>query len=55
MKGQIEFYVCDLHAADCVYHHACNLNFRTGRDIPLRFREVPNEIYQLKMSLTKGV
>ena len=42
-KGRTEFYGCDLHAADCVYHLVCDLNFRTGWGIPLRFREVPNE------------
>ena len=29
---------CDPHAADCVYHHSCSVNFRTLRDISNRFR-----------------
>lgn len=28
----------DLPAVDAVYHQLCNVNFRTGRNIPLRFR-----------------
>ena len=38
VKGRIEFYGADLHAADCVYHHSCSVNFRTGRDIPIQFQ-----------------
>ena len=27
----------DLPAVDACYHQACSVNFRTGKDIPLRF------------------
>ena len=41
VKGRIEYYGCDLHAADCLYHHSCSGNFRSGRDIPLQFQSGP--------------
>ena len=37
VRSRIEYYGFDLHAADCVYHHSCDGNFRSSRDIPLRF------------------
>ena len=37
VKGRIEYFAADLHAADCVYHQACSVNFRTGRDIPQQY------------------
>ena len=33
VSGKIEFYASDLHAADCVYHHSCCTNFRTGKEV----------------------
>ena len=30
VKGRIEYYCCDLHAADCIYHHSCSGNFQSG-------------------------
>lgn len=30
-------YANDLHAVDAVYHHICNTNFRTFRNIPKKF------------------
>lgn len=41
VKGRIEYYMRDLHAADCLYHHSCDVNFRTGRDIPLQYQTEP--------------
>lgn len=41
VKGRIECYGCDLHAADCVYHHACSSHFRMGKNIPLQFQSDP--------------
>ena len=41
VKGCIEYYCGDLHAADCLYHHSCSGNFRSGLDIPLQFRGDP--------------
>ena len=29
----------DLHAADAIYHKACDINFRTMRQIPTGFRK----------------
>ncbi|KAG7156758.1 hypothetical protein Hamer_G006773 [Homarus americanus] len=40
VKGRIEYYGCDLHAADCIYHRSCSANFRSGLSIPLQFQNV---------------
>ena len=42
VKGRIEYYHGDLHAADCVYHQVCSSHFRCGRDVPLQFRTDPD-------------
>ncbi len=36
VRGRIEF-APDLHAADARYHYLCNINFRTGKEIPKQF------------------
>lgn len=36
--GRLEF-LRDLHAADAVYHQACSVNFRTGKQIPREYTE----------------
>ncbi|KAG7164298.1 hypothetical protein Hamer_G003454 [Homarus americanus] len=41
VKGRIEYYGCDLHAADCIYHRSCSGNLRSGLSIPLQFQNVP--------------
>ena len=33
VRGRLEF-AQDLHAADAVYHQACSVNFRTGKQFP---------------------
>ena len=30
-------YAQDLHAADAVYHQACSVNFRTGKQVPQQY------------------
>lgn len=40
VRGRIEYYGCDLHAADCIYHHSCSGNFRSGLCTPLQFQNV---------------
>ena len=40
--GRIQF-VNDLHAADVVYHQACCINFRTGKNIPKKFAKESNK------------
>ena len=37
IKGRIEYFGGDLHAADCVYHHSCCTNFRINRNKPLQY------------------
>ena len=34
----------DLHAADAIYHIVCSVNFRTGKQIPLRYRSDTSSI-----------
>ena len=41
VKGGIRF-TTDLHAADAVYHTACDLNFRTGKNLPKSYSENDN-------------
>ena len=41
VKGRIEYFCGDLHAADCIYHHSCSINFRTDRDVPRQYRSCP--------------
>lgn len=41
VRGRVQFFSADLHAAECEYHHSCDVNFRTLRDIPMRFRIGP--------------
>ena len=38
VKGRIECFAKDLHAADCIYDQQCSVNFRSDRDIPEQFR-----------------
>ena len=40
--GRLE-YAQDLHAADAVYHQACNVNFRTGKQVPQKYGTDGNE------------
>ena len=40
VQGLIEYFGGDLHAADCVYHQSCNVNFRTKREMPKQFKSV---------------
>ena len=35
-RGRIEF-VDDLHASDAIYHKNCNVNFKTGKNVPSSF------------------
>ncbi|KAJ8870623.1 hypothetical protein PR048_029646 [Dryococelus australis] len=35
--GRMNTIVADLHAADTVYHRSCSANFRTGRNVPVRY------------------
>ena len=35
--GRINCKMSDLHAADCVYHRSCCVNFRTGKYIPAKY------------------
>ena len=36
--GRIEYFMSDLHAADCVYHRSCSVNFRTERNISHQYQ-----------------
>ena len=41
VKGRIEYFAGDLHAAECIYHPQCSVNFRSGLDIPMDFKGEP--------------
>ena len=41
VKRRIRF-TTDLHAADAVYHTACNSSFRTGKKLPKKYSENEN-------------
>jgi hypothetical protein len=38
VQGRIEYFFGELVAANCIYHHSCDVNFRTGRNIPVQYR-----------------
>ncbi len=39
VKGRIEYYGRDLHAADCVYQYLCSSSFLNGCNIPIQFQK----------------
>jgi len=39
--GRVEFFGGDIHAADCVYHKSCDVNFRTFSEIRRQHRLAP--------------
>ena len=41
VKGRIRF-TTDLHAADAVYHTACDSSFKTGKNLPKKYSENVN-------------
>ena len=42
VKGRIEYYLRDLHAADGLYHHSCSGNFRYFKSVPIEFQNAPD-------------
>ena len=42
--GRLNAIISDLHAAGSVYHNICSVNFRTGKNLPIRFRQQMNVI-----------
>ena len=42
VKGRIEYYLHDLHAANGLYHHSCSGNFRSFKSVPLEFQNSPD-------------
>ena len=38
IQGRIEYFSGDLHAADSLYHHSCDVHFRTDRSVPMHHR-----------------
>lgn len=42
VQGRIEYFSGELVAVKCVYHHSCDVNFRTGRNIPVQYRFGPD-------------
>lgn len=45
----------DLHAADAVYHQVCSVNFRTGKNMPKKFKsEISEDISKDTVELVVG-
>ena len=42
VKGSVIF-AHDLPAADAVYHNSCNINFRTGKQVPRIFQKATEQ------------
>ena len=38
LKSRIKYFCENLHAADCIYHRFCRINFWTDRDVPKQYR-----------------
>ena len=39
VRGRIEYFLSDLHAADCVYHNSCASMIRMGKQIPQQYQK----------------
>ena len=53
VKGRIEFFRGDLHAADCVYHRDCSSRFRYGRN-PQKLLSPTEDCYHIKTGKPKN-
>jgi hypothetical protein len=42
VRARVEYFAHDLHAPECVYHHTCDSNFRTERNIPQMYDPEPS-------------
>ena len=42
VKGRIEYFLRDLHAADGLYLHSCSGNFRSFKSVHIEFQNVPD-------------
>ena len=42
VKGRIEYYLRNLHAADGLYHHSCSVFFRSFKSVPMEFQNAPD-------------
>ena len=52
VRGCVEFFGGDLHAADCVYHKSCDVHFRTFHEIRRQHRLAPESKRKLGSQLT---
>ena len=41
VRGRIEYYGCDLHAAHCIYRRSCSGHFRSGLNTALEIKNLP--------------
>ena len=55
VQGRIEYFGRDLHAADCMYHHSCDVDFRTRRDVPMQHSTEPSTSKRTKVGRPKNV
>ena len=42
VKSRVEYFAKDLHAAECLYHHVCDSNFRSERGVPKQYDLEPS-------------
>ena len=42
VRSRVEYFAHDLYAPECVYHHTCDSNFRTERNIPQMYASEPS-------------
>ena len=49
VRDRVEYFGRDLHAADCVYHHSCDVHFCTFRDIPRQHQLGPRSSRRKKV------
>ena len=55
VQGRIEYFGRDLHAADCMYHHSCDVNFRTRREVPMQHSTEPSASKRTNVGRLKNV
>ena len=55
VQESIKYFGRDLHATDCMYHHSCDVIFRTRRDVPMQHNTEPSASKRTKFGRPKNV
>ena len=53
VKGRIDFFRWDLHAAECVYHRDCSFRFKSGQN-PQKLLSPTEDCHQIKTGKPKN-